>query len=371
MQSHSINFTLVVALEKAYNETVMHLFKRLFSYIKHHKRLMLIVLFCLLVIGFIFRPKPAPPIATQEVKLGTITQTVSVSGAVAAKKIAALTFPIGGTISWVGVKTGDTVTAGQTIATLDVRTALKNLQQSLIAYSIARNTFDQTIDNNGGTKNPSSAVNDAEKRILQNNQYNLDQAVNSVELQDLARQQSILSTPIAGIVTRADATVPGVTAIAGSTTFTIVDPTSIVFNMDVDEADIGKVIPGQIVRLTLDAYPNEILTVSVDSIDFVSHTTTNGGNAYTVMVKLTDTADNKYRVGMNGSADIITNQKHNVLTIPLASLINDNEVYVKTAKGFVVKKLILGLQSDTDTEVVSGLSAGDAIATQPTQITKK
>src|SRR5260221_3521584 len=101
------------------------------------------------------------------------------------------------------------------------------------------------------------------KRLLQNNQYDLNKTINSVELVDLARQQSILSTPIAGIVTRVDAPVAGVTAIAGSTTFTVVDPTSIVFDMDIDEADIGKIQEGQHAKITLDAYPNMTLSIPI------------------------------------------------------------------------------------------------------------
>lgn len=335
-----------------------------------HKVISFIAVVFIVIAFFVFRPKPAPPIATQKIQKGDIVQTVSVSGAVAAKNVANLTFPIGGTISWIGVKVNDTVSAGQTIATLDQRTVLKNLQQALITYSEQRNTFDQTLFNNGNAAGPQDAVNDTIKRVLQNNQFDLDKSVNSVELQDLARQQSILTTPISGIVTKEDTTVAGTTAVLGTTTFTITDPTSLVFSMDVDEADIGKIHPGQKVSLTLDAYPNDTFSLPVDTIDFVSHATTNGGNAYTVDVKLNNSASSTYRVGMNGNADITTNEKHNVLTIPLASLVNTNQVYVKTTKGFVLRSISLGLQSDTQAEVTSGLAVGDAIALDPTQIKK-
>lgn len=349
----------------------MNFFKKILSFLWAHKVWTSIGIVVLLILIFIFRPKPAPLISTQKVTYTDLAQIVSVSGAIAAKNTANLTFPVSGTISWIGVKTGDNVTAGQVIATLDSRTALKNLQQSLIAYSLQRNTFDQTIANNGNTQNPNDAVNDVEKRILQNNQYNLDQAVNSVELSDLARQQSVLSTPIAGIVTKADAPVAGVTEVMGTTSFVITDPASVVFNMDVDEADIGKVAVGQRVSLVLDAYPNDTLSLPVDSIDFVSHTTANGGNAYTVAVKLGSNLDYKYRVGMNGNADITTAKKYHVLTIPLSSITGNNQVYVKSGRTFILRKVTLGLQSDTDAEVTSGLSDGDIIAIDPTQVTKK
>src|SRR6185312_3560203 len=109
----------------------MSIVKRPLSFLWSHKILTAIAVVVLLIIGFILRPKPVLQIATQKIEPTTLTQTVSVSGSVIAKSTANLTFPISGTISWVGVKTGDTVSAYQTIATLDERTALKNLQKAL------------------------------------------------------------------------------------------------------------------------------------------------------------------------------------------------------------------------------------------------
>lgn len=348
----------------------MHFFKKYFLFFKKHKFIVIPTVIFLLILGFILRPKPAPQVVTQIITRHDITQSVSVSGSTTAKKMANLSFPVAGTISWVGVETGDTVTQGQIVATIDERTALKNLKAALLNYSLQRNTFDQNIANNNGIASPQDALNDNMKRILQNNQYNLDLAVNSVELQDLARQQSILSTPISGIVTRADASTIGVTA-TPTTIFTVVDPTSIVFNMDVDEADIGKIVAGQIVELTLDAFPDEKLKLPVDSIDFVSHKTSNGGDAFGVEVKLDNPNGFRYRIGMNGDANIIISEKHDVLTVPLSSIVSDNEVYVKKGKTYKKQTIKLGVESDTDAEVLSGLKEGDIIALDPTQVTNK
>ena len=334
-----------------------------------HKKLSIPAVVIIVIIILIFRPKPAPAIVTTVIQPTTLTQIVSVSGTVNAKKSVNLTFPIGGTISWIGVQKGDTVKQWQTIATLDERTAQKNLQAALIAYSLQRNAFDQKIADNNGISSPTNALNDNMKRILQDNQYNLDQAVNSVELQDLARQQSILTTPIAGIVTRADAVASGVTATA-TTIFTVTDPSSVVFAMDVDEADVSKVKIGQIAQITLDAYANTVYKLPVTSIDFVSHTTSSGGNAYTVEAKLPQNVQDKFRVGMNGNADIITAQKQNVLSVPLSALNDDQTVYVKRGNKYVKTKVTLGLQTDTDAQVLSGLKQGDIVALDPAAVEK-
>lgn len=347
----------------------MNLVQKVFSFISSHKLLSVGIVILALAIGFLFRPKPPTQIAIQKVEPQNITQMVSVSGNVAAKNMAVLSFPIGGTISWIGPKVGDSVAKWQTIATLDQSTAVKNLQQALIAYNQQRVTFDQTVASNNGIQNPNDALNQNMKWVLENNQYDLAKAVNSVELQNIAAQQAVLTTPIAGIVTSETTQVAGTTA-TPTTTFTVTDPNSVVFSMDVDEADIGKVRLGQKVHVTLDAYPNETLTFPINYIDFVSHTTSSGGNAYSVQVKLPENSDYKYRVGMIGNADIITATRDNVLTVPLASLTGNNDVYVKVGNKFVKRALTLGLQSDTDAQVLAGLKAGDNIALDPAQISK-
>ncbi len=318
---------------------------------------------------FFLRPKPAKPIPTQTVDKADLTQSLSITGTVTAESYADLTFQIAGTLSWLGVKKGDTVAKNQTIATLDQRTVEKNLKSALISYSKQRNNFEQyNLDQHANS--PQDALNDKMKRLLENNQYDLDSAVNSVELQDLIRQQSILSTPINGIVTRADIKTSGVN-ITPATIFSIVDPQLLSFRMEIDEADISKVKPGQKVEISLDSYPNSTLTLQVDSIDFVTHTTSTGGSAFDVKSHISSNEDYRYKVGMNGNATIITNQVKNTIVIPLSSLIEDNKVYVKVGKTYEKRTLKLGIQSDTDTEVLSGLEVGDLYVTDPTLVPVK
>src|SRR6185436_9752913 len=116
-----------------------------------------------------------------------------------------------------------------------------------------------------------------------------------------------------------------------------------------------------------DAYATKTLSQEVTRIDFISHTTSNGGNAFTVETPLPENKNNTYRIGMNANADIILNQKDNVLSVPLSSVVDDHYVYVKTAKGFKKQNKKIGMQNDTDAEVLDGLSVNDEVALDPTQ----
>jgi RND family efflux transporter MFP subunit len=329
-----------------------------------HKRISIVAVVILLIIGFVVWPKGSKQILTEKVKKQDVVKLVSITGNVDAQTFVNLTFQMGGTLSYLGVKTGDSVKVYQTIATLDQRTVQKNIQIALANYAEQRNAFDATSNSYNDTPSQQATSNQM-RRILEDNQYDLNKAVASVELQDLVRQQSVLTSPIAGIVTRADAVTTGVN-VTPATTFTITDPGSLGFKMEVDEADIGQIKIGQAVNVSLDSFPNDNLKLTVKKIDFVNHVTSSGGNAFYVEAALP--MQNNYRVGMSGNADIVIDTRNNTIAIQSSDIFDNNYVYVKTAKGFTKRKLNLGLQSDTEAQILSGLSEEDTVAIDPTSV---
>ena len=80
------------------------------------------------------QPAAKPELRTTTVTKGNVTQTVSVSGSVAAQGQAKLAFKTGGRISEIYVGVGQAVSAGQSLAkldTADLETALATAQQNL------------------------------------------------------------------------------------------------------------------------------------------------------------------------------------------------------------------------------------------------
>ena len=339
------------------------------QFVKTHRIISIAALIILIATLFILKPGRETPIATEKVKKENISQTISITGSIDSNSTVNLSFKVPGKLVYLSVKKGDYVYAYQTIGVMDERTVQKNLEITLIDYSKQRLTFDQTLEKNQNRK-PQEALSNDMERILENNQFDLDRAIKSVELADLAKQDSALTTPISGIITRADVETSGVN-ISATTTFTVTDLSSLNFKMEVDEADIGKVKPRQKVKVVLDTYPDETLNLTVEKIDFVSHTTSTGGNAFTVYANLADNPDTKYRVGINGNAEIITDVKNNVITIPVSAISEDNKVFIKTTTGFEERKIKTGIQNDTRAQITSGLSQNDEVAVEPTLVPKK
>jgi HlyD family secretion protein len=336
---------------------------RVVKLIRDHKKISIVLLVILIALIIIFRPKPPAPLETTVVKEGKITEAISATGTVDAVNRVDLVFAAPGKVTYVGAQKGDTVEAGQVIATLDQRTAQKNLENSLRDYAKARNTYEETKDDNG------TAANDEVRRILENNQYDLEKAVTSVELQQLAKQNSVLTSPIGGIVIRADVPVAGMNATAAST-YTIVDPDSLLFQVEIDNADIGRVRLAQPVNITLDAYPDTPITAAVTAIDFASHKTDTGGNAFFVEVEL-PLGSHDFRIGMGGDAEIILAEKKKTIVVPIASLEDDRYVYVKNDKGYEKRGVKIGLISDTEAEIITGVEKGEIVSVQPEEAVKQ
>lgn len=341
-------------------------FSSFWNYVKKNKKISIPAVIILIVLAIVFRPKAPAVIESEKVSRGDIVVSISGTGIVTSETSVNLSFLSSGKLTYLGVKEGDRVSPYQVIATLDQRSVEKNLQTTLRDYAKARNTFEQTKQNNGNAT-PQTAVNDQMKRVLENNQYDLDKAVISVELQDIARDNSVLTTPIGGIVTRADVQTAGVN-ISPTTIFTIADPDHLLFDIDIDEADIGKISLNNTIEAHLDAFPDEAISLSISSIDFASHATSTGGTVYTVHAALPINGNGQYRTGMSGDADVILQKRTNVLRIPISSLSNGDTVYVKNGKKYEKRTVTLGLRNDIDVEVRSGLQEGEVIATQPDQV---
>ena len=275
---------------------------------------------------FIGGNKQKYPLAT--VKKDNITQLVSASGKLKSENQIDLKFQSSGLLSWVGVKEGDSVKKWQGIASLDKRQLQNDIKKRLLAYMNQRWTFEQTQDDYEAKKN-SSILTDAEKRILEMAQFNLDSSVIDVETYDLAKQLATITSPINGIVTNLVYTVPGQNVFAGSVVATVVSPDKMVFEANIDEGDIAKIFMSQKAEITVDAYPDEVFNGEVTKISFAATTTSGGGTAFPVEISIPPNENFKFKIGMNGDAELIAKEANDILIIPsMAVFQTDGKSYV-------------------------------------------
>ncbi|AKM79196.1 MAG: Efflux transporter, RND family, MFP subunit [Candidatus Beckwithbacteria bacterium GW2011_GWB1_47_15] len=361
LQNLNTKINLVSSLSKKAKSLTVWLKKR---------KLLTLFLAVFLGLGGFFSWQRLRPKSPQElyrlatVNRGNLTQTVAASGVVKSETQVDLKFQTSGQLAWVGVRVGDRVQKWQALASLDQRQLKKQLAQELIDYSKERNDFEE----DRRVTYQDTLVTDTLKRVLAKNQWDLERAVLDVEISDLAVKLSTIVSPIAGVVTHIDVPVPGVNITPATAVFTVADPDHLVFEAEIDETDIGQVKQDQKAILTLDAFPDEPVYLTVDSIDFASSLDSSGSTVYLAKLNLLNSPDSKFRLGLNGEVVITTAEKEDVLTIPFLSLIeDDNQTSVKLVeKGQVITQPVtVGIQGDEQVEITSGLKPGQTIVVAP------
>lgn len=137
--------------------------------------------------------------------------------------------------------------------------------------------------------------------------------------------------------------------------------------VDIPESDITKVMMGNKVEITLDAYGSDIkFTGTVSTID-PAETLISDVVYYKVEVILDDT-DQEVKKGMSANLDILTNEKKNVIVVPVRAVLEnqDGSKYVRILKNNEVFIAIVttGLRGDEGKiEILSGVLEGDQVIT--------
>lgn len=290
-----------------------------------------------------------------------IIQSLELSGEVDAHQKEDLRFQASGLVTYLPFQVGDEVKKFQTIASLDQRALKKTLKKYLNTYGKELHDFDQTHEDNEG-EIESLDISDELRRTLEQSQYDLENAVLDVELQDLSIKLSRIYAPFDGILIRSPITSPNVN-IAITGLFTIVNPESLYLKADIDESDLSQVTSSQRVLVELDAFPEEVIESSISKISFDSKETATG-TTYEVDITLPPSFMPKLRLGLNGTAQIILSEKQNILTLP-SEAINESEdktfVYIFVDRKLQEKEITIGITNDTYTEILSGLSEGDKV----------
>ena len=190
---------------------------------------------------------------------------------------------------------------------------------------------------------------------------------------DLQKAQSdyddtVLTAPIDGTITKVNLKKGEFTPGQFSETvaaITILGESPYRTEVYVSEIDIPKIKREQIAELVLDSYPNRIFEMSVAEIDPAA-TIVDGVPKYRIKLDFTEKVDDLLKIGMTGDLDIITDAREDVLHVPGRAVIKNEQeediVRVLNSKGESVdKKVVMGLETITDVEIISGLSEGETI----------
>jgi len=329
-------------------------------------------------------------VQTESIAVRAIGTNIVADGTIHSQNEATLHFPTGGKLTYLPFKEGDTVYQGQTIAQLDIYPLQKQLSAALNAYRITRDTFDQTQDNvtNGIVQgqqkanlegknlgltsvtslnpddNLNTIVNDIVKRIVDQNQANLDNSVIQVQLANYAMQLATITSPIDGIILHEDVTTPNI-IVSPANGFTIVDPSVYVFKANVPAQDIDFIRTGAIASVTLTGNDHAI-SGTVIKVYPQKITLANGQEVYQVDVQSDDLKNAAY--GQSGTVIIASSNNQTTILAPTWTILGNNYVWVAINNKAVLQKVTVGKVHENYTELVSGVNEQDKIITNPMSV---
>lgn len=364
---------------------------------------------------------------TVPVTTGTIQQTVTSSGTIEPASQANLNFAVSGTVTAVDVKAGQTVTAGQVLATLDTTalTAQVDAAQSQLTAAQDKLSSDQSSG--------------ASTSQIDSDQASVTSAESSLSSAQSNLQDASLTSTISGTVASVDLTVGqlvsgtgsgssgstgtgstgtgstgsgstgsgntgtggagglgsgnsgtgsnGTSSSSGSSQIAVIGTDSYIVNTSVDDTQIGQIAAGDQAQITLgsSASSSELPAASassspasrssgssgssgtiygtVSSISLIGSQTSNV-TTFPVVIDVTGTPSGLY-AGASADVSIIVKQLNNVTEVPTNALSytsSGQATVTQVVNGaHVVKNVTVGAAENGETQIVSGVKAGDKV----------
>ena len=330
---------------------------------------------------------------TKPLERCTITQVVEASGTINPVNIVSVGSTVSGLIQDIYVDFNSQVKKGQILAQIDPRNFEATVQQNQaqianaqaqIARLQAVVDYDRKMYERYKTLYAKNFVAKSELDQMQSNYLSDLAQIKAAQAQvnqyraNLKTAQTNLSytqiiAPVDGTVISREIDVgqPVAASFQAPELFTIAqDLTKMQIEVNVSEADIGKVKDGQEVTYTLDGYPDSIFKGKVTQVR-ISPTTVSNVVTYTVIVDVKND-DLKLIPGMTANVSIITDKSEDVMCAPTIALKfnpnTDGQRY-KTQGLWILDKnkpkrvnIETGASDDSNIEVISKeLSDGDRI----------
>ncbi len=285
-----------------------------------------------------------PRYKTEQVKEGGLTVIVTATGTLQPTNSVEVGCELSGTVKKVEADYNSRVKIGQVLARLDTTKLEATITQSRASLESAkakalqsRATVVETraklaqlrrVRELSRNKVPSQADMDAAEAAFERAKADeasciaaVSQARATLQANETDLSKSVIRSPINGVVLTRSIE-PGQTVAASMTTpvlFTLAEDLSKMdLQVDVDEADVGKVREGQRATFSIAAYPDRTFEARVAQVRYGS-STTSGVVTYKTVLKV-DNADLSLRPGMTATADIIVMEIEKALLIPGSAL---------------------------------------------------
>ncbi|HEY2566056.1 MAG TPA: biotin/lipoyl-binding protein [Acidimicrobiales bacterium] len=345
---------------------------------------------------------PGLQITTQTVSVttGTMQQTVATSGTIAPAQQANLNFGVSGSVTGVNVSAGQTVTAGQTLATVDPSAlqATANSAQASLTAAQAKLASDQAANASSSQITSDQASVTSAQSQLTTDQTNLANAsltstiAGTVASVDLSVGQQVSSSSNSsgsgsgsastgssatgssgasagglggGLASSSAASSSSSSSSSSSTSSTaqivVISTNSFIVNATVDDTQVGEVKQGDQVVITPSGSTTNVYG-TVSSVGLIASSSSTVAT-FPVSIAVTGSPTGIY-AGSTATLSIVVEQLNNVIQVPTAAISysgGQSTVTVVQNGNHVSRAVTTGVSSAGETQVTSGLTSGEKV----------
>lgn len=265
------------------------------------------------------------------------------------------------------VKEGDYVTKGQVLAKLDTSELSSSYGVSNIAYNDAKKAY-----NDAAALYAEGAISksdyEAAKSAYETAGLNLS-ALNISE-------KSTVTSPIDGTVTRVNCTVGRIASDTENKAamFVIEDIDNLKMKVLISEYDISDIKVGQEVSISATVLGKETITGTVSHISPTGEVKQGGNGEMVIPVTIdVNKGDTNLIAGVTAKANILTNKRENVLTVPSDAIFENPDtgefsVFTVDENGKLTQvPVTIGLEGDFNVEILEGdIKDGETVLLSPT-----
>ena len=344
-----------------------------------------------------------------------IRETVSATGKIQPEVEVMLSSEVSGEIIELPVKEGQAVEKGDLLVKVNpdiyeanLQRVKAGLQNANANYSQAKASLKQAESNYKRNKTlfEKGVISKAEwdrivsdYEVAQANKesayYNMQSTAATVSEAQRNLGRTNIYAPMSGTISKLTAElgerVVGTQQMAGTEILRVANLSNMEVEVDVNENDIVKVEVGDSTIVEVDAYLGKefqgIVTEISNSAD--QELTTDQVTNFKVKVRIVkksyeDLLEGKsenyspFRPGMTATVDIITNNKKDIIGVPISAMVIKNDttasaggnekyeaVFIKNGEEAKLRKVSTGIQDDSNIQITEGLEAGETVITGP------
>ena len=318
-------------------------------------------------------------------KVMDLRKTTIVTGKIEPRNEVNVKPQISGIITEIMKEAGQMVQAGEIIAKVKVipdmgqlsnaqarvRLAQINLKQAETNYQREKALFDKGLVSADEFDKVRQAYNQAREE-RQAASDNLEVVRDGVSSGNANTSSTLIRSTISGLILDVPVKVGNTVILSntfndGTTIATVANMNDLIFRGNIDETEVGSLVAGMPMKITIGALQNEKLQASLEYIS-PKAVESNGANQFELKAAITGLGTTRIRSGYSANAEIVLAEAKGVMTVPESCIeFVGNDTFVYLVKGdaqqpiYQRRQVSVGLSDGINIEIKKGLTRKDSV----------